>query len=286
MQNTYRKTVLKRLLTESPKEDPVDVGSESDEVVAARKKYEDQVSDLLKVFPTAPQKAMLTLLISLGAPIAALKIHKIDIKDGISAAAEKYRKNSAFRMWTNKLMLQLSAQEQVNEDEVFKKQLTNKYQRVIYDIMVAIGLPEVVEKTANRALKTGIKNSSAVMLTNDDARIALMNVAEQLGVTEIDNAPVRESRQQNLNESNSDDALQLVNKLLTVFGFEMDKNISLTAQEKRSNTRRALMKLASNPSLMRRLDMVINLIDARVNPMKNSSLAEDLTHEEKKNLIG
>ena len=257
-------------------EDPV--------VVAARAKIEKQTAELMKTFPTAHQKAIVTLMLTLGAPVAAMKIHKAELRDNIEPAAEKYRKNSSFRMWSNKLMAAITAHESsmneevVLEDERFERQLSNKYQRVIYYILQALGLPEAIETTAARALKNGIRAKAAMALEDNDTRVYLMSVADQLGIDDrVRNEPEpkpedgRGKKMESaaaaeavLKEDAADEAMAVVTDLLTTLGFEVNRNTAITTQVRQGDSRKALLKLAANPTLMRRLTMIKDMIKDKV----------------------
>ena len=257
-------------------EDPV--------VVAARAKIEKQTAELMKTFPSVHQKAIVTLMLTLGAPVAAMKIHKAELRDNIEPAAEKYRKNSSFRMWSNKLMAAITAHESsmneevVLEDERFERQLSNKYQRVIYYILQALGLPEAIETTAARALKNGIRAKAAMALEDNDTRVYLMSVADQLGIDDkVRNEPEpkpedgRGKKMESaaaaevvLKEDAADEAMAVVTDLLTTLGFEVNRNTAITTQVRQGDSRKALLKLAANPTLMRRLTVIKDMIKDKV----------------------
>jgi hypothetical protein len=261
-----------------------DDSQEDAEVVAARAKTEKQTAELMKTFPAAHEKAIITLMITLGAPIPAMKIHKGELRDNIEPAAEKYRKNSSFRMWANKLMGAIAAHESsmneevVLEDERFERQLSNKYQRVIYHILKELGLPAAIETTAARALKSGIRAKSEIALGDNDTRVYLMAVADQLGIDDkVRNEPEPDANDKRgkkmesakeprglLKEDGADDAMAIINDLLTAFGFEVNRNTSIATQERQGDTRKALLKLAANPTLMRRLTILKDMIKDKV----------------------
>lgn len=261
-----------------------DDSQEDPEVVAARAKTEKQTAELMKTFPAAHEKAIVTLMITLGAPIPAMKIHKGELRDNIEPAAEKYRKNSSFRMWTNKLMGAIAAHESsmneevVLEDERFERQLSNKYQRIIYHILKELGLPAAIETTAARALKSGIRAKSEIALGDNDTRVYLMAVADQLGIDDkVRNEPEPDANDKRgkkmesaeeprgiLQEDGADDAMAIINDLLTTFGFEVNRNTSISTQERQGDTRKALLKLSANPTLMRRLSILKDMIKDKV----------------------
>jgi hypothetical protein len=258
-----------------------DEQQEDPAVVAARSKIEKQTAELMKTFPTAHQKAIITLMLTLGAPVTAMKIHKAELRDNIEPAAEKYRKNSSFRMWANKLMAAIAAhessmnEEAILEDERFERQLSNKYQRVIYYILQALGLPETIEATAARALKSGIRAKAALAMDDNDTRVYLMSVADQLGIDDkIRNEPEpnKNVKEGVVMEDAADDAMALVSDLLGTLGFETNRNTSLMTQARQGDSRKALMKLAANPTLMRRLNVVIDMIKDKVKTGQPASL--------------
>jgi hypothetical protein len=243
-------------------------------VIASRAKNKKQVDDLIKSFPTASQKAIITLMLTLGAPANAMKIHKTDLRENIEPVAEKYRKNSAFRTWVHKLMSAISSnsssmnEEAVLEDSHFESMLSNKYQRVIYYILKALGLPESIEITAARALKKGIRSTAELIMDDSRARLYLMSVAEQLGINdkvENDSEPSEYVKEETVLEHNNvEEAIAVLTDLLTTLGFDTTRNSSIAMQAQRVNARKAFFKLAANPTLLKRLTMITNMIKNKI----------------------
>lgn len=271
---TYGERFKSKLLGEAAKpkanasKKPVEIDSEEDaEVVAAREKLSQQVDDLLEVFPSKQAKAIVTLMLTLGTPLRAMNLHKAQVRQAIDGAAERYLKNSSFRMWIKKLLGAINAEESsVSEAVGFETKLSNKYQHIIYNILKALGMPEVIEKTAQRQLIAGIRAKSKLAMTNSNVRIYLMAVADELGVDDkVMSMPEPDSAvKEDVITEDVNDALNALNDLFTVLGFEPETNRSIKAQAARQQVKSPLAKLAANPSILAKLAMVTNLIKAKV----------------------
>lgn len=261
-----------KLLSEArPQKKLADDDTEDPVVAAARAKYAKQLGNLLDVFPQKQDKAILTLLITLGAPIKALVLHKAELRKSIDGPADMYMKNSSFRLWVKKLLAAYSDKDQVTEELVetsgFDQRLSSKYQHVIYHILVAAGLPTAIEKTASRALMTGIK--ARAKMANDDTniRIYLMAVADQLGVSDtVKNMsePNKEEIAESILTEDAKAALASVMEFLTILGFDLTANRSLNSQAMRHQVKTHLTKLGANPTILRKLDAITGIIAGQV----------------------
>jgi uncharacterized protein YjaG (DUF416 family) len=241
-------------------------------VLDARKKFEKQMGDLLEIFPTKQDKAIVTLMITLGAPIRALTLHKTELRRSIDPAAEHYIKNSSFRMWVKKLLNAISSNTAMSEGVVaeaedFDKRLTSKYQHVIYHILRAIGMPESVEKTAARQLLSGIRGVAKMANEDSNVRIYLMSIADELGVSDkvSDMAEPAGVKEAVLTEDAAAASEALI-ELLKTLGIDVMANRTVIAQMARPNTKSRLMKLGAAPSLVAKLNTLTRMIGDKVMP--------------------
>ena len=223
-------------------------------------------------------------MITLGAPIKALTLHKAQARKSIDGAAEKYLKNSAFRMWARKLLDAINQKEgAVAEQSTFEKRLSTKYQHIIYGILKALGLPDAVETTSSRQLANGIRAKADLVNTDTDIRVYLLAVAEQLGVnTSNINAPeTKVAEGEQLVLENAEEAFNSVMKLLTTLGFDPATTRSINNQAARQQVKTPLLKLAANPTLLRRLDTLTDLISQRVTTNAPGQQAPQFSHVER-----
>jgi hypothetical protein len=258
--------------TEKP--DPVDSTEVEDPaIVAARSKYEKQMGDLLEAFPTKQSKAVLTLMVTLGAPIRGLMLHKSELRKTMDSASDLYLKNSSFRMWAKKFLEAVAAKEGVAEsvkedDAMFEKHLSGKYQHIIYDILEKLGLPSSVVATANRALLTGIRAKAKLALADSDVRVYLMALANVLDVdTTAHSDEDEEVEGKKLGEAvlieDAAPAIAAVEEFLTACGFDTQGSRSIKMQLNQQHVKSAMMKLASAKMILTRLGVVTKQIEAK-----------------------
>ena len=259
-----------KLLTEARVKKPVkgeaEEGAEDKEVVAARSKYEDQVKHLMASFPTRQDKAIITLMITLGVPIRSLTLHKAEVRQSIDGAADLYMKNSSFRLWTRKLLAAINdAGGKVSESSI-EGRMSNKYQIAVYVILKALGMPDSVESMAQRVLIAGIREKAKLAMSNTSVRMYLMTVAEILGVDgkirnaherDLDIDEVKESYQL---EEDAKSTMATVSKFLTTLGFDPTANKSIQMQMNSQTVKMAISKLGSAQSLVSKLDALTGMI--------------------------
>lgn len=140
-----------------------------------------QVEKLLDSFPTRGGKAMVVLLYALGAPIDALSLKKAELRKTVDSAAERYVKDSQFRVWVKRLT-EVLLKESATTEAALEDELGNVLQRIIYEIMQAIGLPTAVEKMARATLRKSVKVKATLAMGNPKIRQYLKIVAEMLGI--------------------------------------------------------------------------------------------------------
>lgn len=266
-----KKPAKKKEETEGPAEDPA--------IVAARQKFESQIEDLLDVFRIPQERAVLTLMIYLGAPIKALKMHKAELRGSIKSASERFMKDNSFKMWIKKLIAALTAAEIIYEENEFSTRLSNKYQRVIYGVLKGLGMPDSVEKVASRGLLKNVRGLANAVVKDENLRIYLMAVAEELGV-EVD-------ARRNAKEPSLEEAVQVLEapvtpeemkekakQLLAVMGLNLTRNISIEKQLEELPYMQAAYNRMDNLSVIpRRMDALINDLkraNIRVQPQTGS----------------
>ena len=154
---TIGQRFLSKLITEAKKKNEKPEDEQDATVKAAQDKQSASLEDLLQSFPSKQEKAIVTLMVSLGAPTKGLQLHKAELRKTIDQAAEMYLKNSSFRMWVKRLLGGLASLDKVTESVIeegvdFDKRLTNKYQHATYQILKKLGLPDSVEVSSQRAL--------------------------------------------------------------------------------------------------------------------------------------
>ena len=224
----------------------------------------DQLNKLLMSFPTKGEKAVITLMASLGTPIRAMSLHKGDLKKGIEDSADMYMKNSSFKMWTKKLLASITSAD-VKEGN-FDDRLSNKYQHVIYGILKALGIPQGVVISGQRPLLTGIKTRAKLAMSNSNMRVYLMAVAEELGIdAKVRNMPENEEGiKEDFVIESPEDGMAPVKALLAALGFDLNANRSIESQSMRPNSRGPLSKLAANPMLVNKLNLLATAISTKV----------------------
>lgn len=257
---------LDKLVTESKKpkqdkpgkEDKKGIADEQDSAVkAAQEKQSAALEDLLQSFPAKQEKAIVTLMVSLGAPTKGLQLHKAELKKSIDQSADMYLKNSSFRMWVKKLLNGLSTLDKVTESVLeegvdFDKRLTNKYQHATYRILKKLGLPDSVEVSSQRALLTGVKNLAKLAIENSDVRVYLLALADELGVklNDMSEPNAKEVMKEDVTNAYAD----TLSDFLTSMGFDITSPKSIETQMRTlPAVRTALNKARSNTMAAKRL---------------------------------
>lgn len=139
------------------------------------------VEKLLQSFPTKGQKAMIVLLFALGTPVDAMSLKKSDLRKSTDSMGDLYVKDSQFRLWIKRLTDELLKASAVTEAEL-EDELGNTLQRIIIEIMQKIGMPDSVERLARSTLRTSIRATAKLALSNAKVRQYLKIVAEMLGI--------------------------------------------------------------------------------------------------------
>jgi hypothetical protein len=165
-------------------------------------------------------------------------------------------------MWTTKLTNALDslAAGGVTEQSNFGKQLTNKYQQEVFDVLDTLGLPETITTSAARALKAGIKASAAIIADDSEIRLLFTSMAEQLGVITVGGKNISKVSEAIEPE---EDATAIVSRLLSAIGIDLDLNTSVSHQMNRPAVRRALTKITNSGIIKSRLDAVTNAIEEK-----------------------
>jgi len=256
---SYGEKFKQKLLTEAKKKkEDAPASKPAAKNVKAVSNLDSKSKELASSFPAAADQAVISLALSLGAPAGALELHKTELRDGIVRASKLYRKNSTFKMWVTKLSNALDAfSGAVTEQTNFGKQLSGKYQQEVFDVMIALGLPESVTTTAARALKAGIKSSASVISDDSEIRLFFSSMAEQLGVsTSGSKAKVTEA-------VDEDGAGEIIMRLLQAIGIEVEQNTSVFHQMNKPDVRRALLKLSTSGILKSRLGAIVHSIEEK-----------------------
>lgn len=256
-----------KLLAEARAKKPAkDDGVEAEDpaVVAARQKHESALEDLLEAFPSKQARAVITLMVSLGVPIKPLMSRRAALRQNIGEAAELYLKSASFRMWVKKFLTSLQDATVTEDAAAFDKKLTNKFQHVIYAVMLKLGLPSDVVTVSQRQLVSGIRGVAKAAMTNSDVRIYLMAVAKELGVEDAGKGMPEEEVNEGVVMESLQDAEALVLEILTTLGFDTTANRSIQSQMKMQSARAALTKLAASSSLIAKMGALNQLLDKQV----------------------
>lgn len=256
---SYGEKFKQKLLTEAKKKkEDAPASKPTTKNTKAVSKLDTKSKELASFFPAASDQAVISLVVSLGAPTSALELHKSELRDSIVSASKLYRKNSTFKMWVTKLTNALDAfTGTVAEQSNFSKQLSGKYQQEVFDVMIALGLPESITTTAARALKAGIKSSANVISDDSEIRLFFASMAEQLGVT------TPGSKTKVAEAVNEDDAGEVIMRLLQAIGIEVEQNTSVFYQMNRPQVRRTLLKLSNSGILKSRLSAIVHSIEEK-----------------------
>ena len=257
-----------KLLAEAKKvkdEDEVkkdDKDAEDTEVKIAREKSTEALDHLLTAFSTKQSKAIIVLLVTLGVPVKTMKMRKAELRTSIDAAADRYIKDSSFRMWCKKLLSAINSVSTVKESN-FDGKLANKYQHITYAVLKELGMPESIETQGQRALIAGIRATAKLAIENSSVRIYLLALADNLGI-DVNKLKAIPDEDAAVNEA-VDDPFELVSPLLTALGFDVNKSQSLATQASHG----AKMKLASvtrNPAIKSKIGILTQLVqDKAVN---------------------
>jgi len=235
-----------------------------------------ELNSLLDMFPAKQDKAVITLMVNLGAPIKILKTHVHILRTNIELPAERYLKNASFRMWVKKFLSAVTKAGKVEEDFSFDKRLQTKYQHLAYNILNAIGLPSVVEKLATKDLLAGIRKIGNMATENNDVRLNLVALAEELGVADETRsmtepqAPIKEQVQM---ADSAMRAKETVLQFVKMFGIDTSKNISVDKQLERPLVGTYLRHLGSSVDNLNRLDALMK----RMQKLRMATESQDLT---------
>lgn len=243
-----------------------------------------ELQNLLRSFPAKQDKIIITLMVRLGAPVSALAIYSHLLRTTIEEPAERYLKNASFRMWTKKLLAAINKAEKtapstVSESLSFDRRLQTKYQHMAYNVLVAIGMPNNIEKTSTKELLEGIRKISKLAIENSDVRLNLTAIAEELGVADetriMPDAPPAAVKEQVQLMDNALRAKETVLQFIKMFGIDASKNISVDKQLEKPLVANYLRHLGSSADNLNRLDALIKRMQKLRMATESSNYSND-----------
>jgi hypothetical protein len=213
------------------------------------------LQNLLKSFPAKQDKVIITLMVDLGAPAKNLVVYTHLLRNSIESASDRYLKNASFRMWVKKLISALEKAENVSESLSFDKRLQTKYQHMAYNILLEIGMPQAIEKIATKDLLEGIKKVSKMAVENNDVRLNLIAVAEELGVADELRSMTDVVKEQT--EMPSEDLARMaLIEFFEMFGIDTKKNISVERQLDKPMSKMYVTRLSKSRDGMQRFNVL------------------------------
>lgn len=174
-----------RLLTEKKKNKKDDADKEKEKEEAALPEVPPKLQKLMDTFPQRGERAMIVLMYALGAPIDALYLKRTDLRksDMLTAAGKKYMTDSQFRVWVTRLMEEIKKADSAGMKEAgLQDELTNILQKVIFEMLLRIGMPDTIERIARNALRVSVRNKARQAQGNSQLRTFLRLVGENLGI--------------------------------------------------------------------------------------------------------
>jgi hypothetical protein len=213
------------------------------------------LQNLLKSFPAKQDKVIIALMVGLGAPAKNLFVYTHLLRNSIESASDRYLKNASFRMWVKKLMSALEKAENVSESLSFDKRLQTKYQHMAYNILLEIGMPQAIEKIATKDLLDGIKKVSKMAVENNDVRLNLIAVAEELGVANELRSMTDVVKEQTEMPSEDLARMSLI-EFFEMFGIDAKKNMSVERQLDKPMSKMYIARLSKSRDGMQRLNVL------------------------------
>jgi hypothetical protein len=273
---TYGQRFKQKLLAEAEAVMPVEKEKAESEVEAAAQSLRKQEQDFIDSFPKASMKAVVALMIALGAPVKYLKLHKADVRSSIEDASDMYAKSSTMKMWSKKLLTALANSGAMTEGVDFEKRFSTKYQKLIFEIMRHLGLPESIERAASRVLIKNIKDRAKLASGHSDIRLYLMSLAHALGVDDtvrnMSEPKMAESVEEDIAEADDkkqelemDLASQVLKVILTGLGWD-DKQTKTSIDHWLANAKvkQKLNRLQKFPNAMARLRIAAQIINDEI----------------------
>lgn len=178
-----RGAALSELAPNEPAAQPGMPGAEDDKQDDAAALADQQSEAFIKTFSSKGAKAIITLMLKMGVPLKSLKMNRGALNASVKDAAAMYTENASMRMWIKKLLTAFE-NAAVKEDANFEKKFSNKYQKVIIEILKKLGMPEAIERTAARQLTMGIKDTAKIAMTDSKVRMYLLALAKAVSADE------------------------------------------------------------------------------------------------------
>lgn len=252
----FKEKLLTETKTVKDEEKEKEKDAEDTEVKIAREKSTEVLDHLLTAFSTKQAKAIIVLLVTLGVPVKTMKMRKAELRTSIDATADRYIKDSSFRMWCKKLLSAINNASTVKESN-FDGKLANKYQHITYAILKALGMPESIETQGQRALIAGIRATAKMAIENSSVRIYLLALADNMGI-DVNKLKAIPDEDSPVNEDMTD-PFELVSPLLTAMGFDLNKSQSLAIQAAHG-AKMKLSSVARNPTLKAKINILTQMI--------------------------
>ena len=258
-----------KLLAEARKPRKSEETAEDPAVVAAREQLQHDMSELLERFPKPNERAVITALVSLGVPVRPLEQRVVDVRDGIANAAQLYMKSATFRTWLKKLLSSITAaqsapvKEAVDVASAFDKKLTNKMQHMVFSVISALGLPDVIIQQRQRDLLAGVRKTAALAMEDQAVRKYLISLANELGVKDTFTESAEQVNEFGppVNVNNDKDVKMLLVSFLQELGIDPQSNRSIEMQMKTQDVVKKLNAIQADGQKRRQLALALRNID-------------------------
>lgn len=226
---------------------------------------------LLDSMPRGRDKAIVMMMHSLGAPVDALVVKKSELRKNVQPLGDRFAKDSQFRMWMKRLMERLVELEGKGEvTENIGAQLNSVYQKMVYAVLMQLGLPASIEKIARTKLLNGIRAKAAIFQDDSDARVMLRMIGGMLGIEHMTGMTNNELKKLEtmkeeieLTEANAQELTDKAFELMALMGVG-EKEIKMVGQQK-LQVKRNLMNVRDKAKFTRAMDWMMQLLKASPN---------------------
>lgn len=169
-----------------------------------KEKDEKNQEDLEELFSNPLQRTIVDTILLLGLPAELIRFKRIMFRSNVREVARTLNMNTQARIWLKKLAKELPNIVDVNlvsqhhdlkkdlvgegvedtlaEASTVRDQLTNSLQELIFDVLVALGVPEIVLSRQKQRLRPAFRATALILSRKSKARTFLKMLAKSLGI--------------------------------------------------------------------------------------------------------
>lgn len=282
---TIGNNFLKRILGEELDEELLmekKTAPEDEEEIDAEEDGKDKAWTKRFKFTSPVSKLVLDVMLNLNVPKLVLIRNFSAVRNGMIDAAKMVQKNPRAKMWLARLNDGLSTMSELSEAVDIKDEVASvgvkKLASQLYDVMVALGIPEDNFSYGKADLRSFFRTASLAIQKNSRMRMVLKNLHTALGLSDDEgnrhnfDASAAEAVKEEVDIA-ADTFINDIEALMAAVGIP-DENLKY----KRNQVRKALMNKKKS---LKNIQLIRNRMGTLVKLINDNTVTEELDMEKK-----